>query len=489
MRVRWDREQLIGGKPKRLVSRVLRVLVWGPDQWNTRIDGGAGLNCYCGIDWAEGHHDVAIVGSDGKLVAKKRIGDDPAGFTALTEMLADAGDSPEDPIPIAIETPRGLLVAALRASGRPVFAINPMAVARYRERSSVARAKSDHADAMTLANILRVDAHLHRTLPADSELTQAIAVLARAQQDAVWRRSKATNELRSVLREYYPAFLDTFAGKSATNLAKPQARAVLAIALTPADTAKLTKARIATALRRAGRKRGIDELAANILERLRAPQLRQPELVEKAMGRQTLALLAMLDAACVGADELEQAATEEFRKHPDHAVITSFPGLADLTGARILAEIGDDRARFADDRALKAYAGSAPVTRASGKLISITHRRLKNDRLAAVGWVWAWATYAAGRGRRCELAGRVSVVSVVVPLNGFHGHNLATGAVPCRQIRRSRRQLCPGRARSPRGPARAGRRVRCVVAPVPARRAVRRGALGCDRRPAARSER
>ena len=264
---------------------------------------------------------------------------------------------------------------------------------------------------------------------------------------------------------------------------------MLAIALTPADTAKLTKARIATALRRAGRKRGIDELAADILERLRAPQLRQPELVEKAMGRQTLALLAILDAACVGADELEQAATEEFRKHPDHAVITSFPGLADLTGARILAEIGDDRARFADDRALKAYAGSAPVTRASGKLISITHRRIKNDRLAAVGWVWAWATYAAGRGRRCELAGRVSVVSVVVPLNGFHGHNLATGAVPCRQIRRSRRQLCPGRARSPRGPARAGRRVRCVVAPVPARRAVRRGALGCDRRPAARSER
>jgi Transposase IS116/IS110/IS902 family len=172
-------------------------------------------------------------------------------------------------------------------------------------------------------------------------------------------------------------------------LIPPDVRAAVA----PADTAKLTKARIATALRRAGRKRGIDELAAEILERLRAPQLRQPELVEKAMGRQALVLLAILDAACVGADEPEQAATEEFRKHPDHAVITSFLGLADLTGARILAEIGDDRARFAYDRALKAYAGSAPVTRASGKLISITHRRIKNDRLAAVGWVWA--TYAA----------------------------------------------------------------------------------------------
>ncbi|MGW0163560.1 IS110 family transposase [Mycobacterium sp. NPDC003323] len=351
------------------------------------------MDCSCGIDWAEGHHDVAIVDSGGKLVAKKRISDDPAGFTALTELLAEAGDSADDPIPIAIETPRGLLVAALRASGRPVFAINPMAVARYRERRSVARAKSDHADAMTLANILRVDAHLHRELPADSELAQAIAVLARAQQDAVWRRSKASNELRSILREYYPAFLDTFAGKSATNLAKPAARAVLALAPTPAHAAKLTKTRIAAALRRAGRKRGIDDLAADIVERLRAPQLRQPDLVEQAMGRQAVALLAMLDAACAGADDLEQAAAEEFRKHPDHAVITSFPGLADLTGARVLAEIGDDRDRFADNRALKAYAGSAPVTRASGKVTSITHRRIKNDRLAAVGWVWA--TYAS----------------------------------------------------------------------------------------------
>ena len=100
--------------------------------------------------------------------------------------------------------------------------------------------------------------------------------------------------MRSVLREYYPAFLATFAGKSATNLAKPEARAVLAIVPTPADTAKLTKARVAAALRRAGRKRGIDELAADIVKRLRAPQLRQPELVEKAMGRQALALLTML---------------------------------------------------------------------------------------------------------------------------------------------------------------------------------------------------
>ncbi|MCX0272949.1 IS110 family transposase [Nocardia zapadnayensis] len=346
------------------------------------------MHRYCGVDWAEGHHDIAIVDREGKLVSKKRISDDPTGFAELTRLLGEAGDTAEDPIPVAIETPRGLMVAALRTSGRPIFAINPMAVARYRERHSVARAKSDHADAMTLANILRVDAHLHRRLPEDSDLARAVAVLARAQQDAVWRRTKASNELRSLLREYYPAFLATFAAKSATNLAKAEARAVLAIAPTPAQGARLTKTRVSAALRRAGRQRGVDQLAAEIVEGLRTAQLRQPEPVEHAMGRQTLALLAMLDAACTGADDLEQAAAAEFRRHPDYTTITSFPGLADLTGSRMLAEIGDDRTRFADARALKAYAGSAPVTRASGKTISITHRRIKNDRLAAVGWVW-----------------------------------------------------------------------------------------------------
>ncbi|PSR70268.1 IS110 family transposase [Nocardia sp. MDA0666] len=362
------------------------------------------------MDCAEGHHDSAIVAPDGTLVAKKRIGDDPTGFAELTQLLADAGDTAENPIPVAIETPRGLMVAALRASCRPVYAINPMAVARYRERHSMARAKSDHVDAMILANILRVDAHLHRRLPGDSERAQAISVLARAQQDAVWRRAKASNELRSLLREYFPAFLTVFAGKSATNLAKSEARAVLAIAPTPAHVVKLTKTRIAAALRRAGRQRGIDTLAAEILDGLRHPHRRQPALVEKAFGRQALALLAALDTACTGADDLEQAAAEEFRKHPDYAIITSFPGLADLTGARMLAEIIDDRTKFASDRALKAYAGSAPVTRASGKSISITHRRIKNDRLAAAGWVWAFAASS-----RCN------------PARGHYQHRRAHG--------------------------------------------------------------
>jgi hypothetical protein len=231
---------------------------------------------------------------------------------------------------------------------------------------------------------------MHRRIPADSDLVQAIAVLARAQQDAIWRRTKAGNELRSVLREYYPSFLRAFAGKSATNLASPEARAILAIAPTPATGTALSKARIAAALRRAGRTRYVDRTAEEIKAALREPQLRQPVLVEDAFGRQALALLAALNAACAGVDELGAAAAEAFRRHPDYAIITSFPGLADSSGARMLAEIGDDRARFTDARALKAYAGSAPVTRASGRSISVTYRRVKNDRLCAAGWLWAF---------------------------------------------------------------------------------------------------
>ena len=110
---------------------------------------------FCGIDWAEQHHDVAVVDQDGKLIAKKRIHDTLQGWQQLLDLLAAAGDNAQAPIPVAIETPRGLLVAALRATGRPVYAINPMAVARYRDRHTVARSKSDHADALVLANILR----------------------------------------------------------------------------------------------------------------------------------------------------------------------------------------------------------------------------------------------------------------------------------------------------------------------------------------------
>jgi transposase len=145
----------------------------------------------------------------------------------------------------------------------------------------------------------------------------------------------------------------------------------------------LTKVRISAALRRGGRKRGVDQLAARLHEALRWPQPRQARRVEEALGAQAVRLLATLDTECASVTQLGEATAEAFAQHPDYQIITSFTGLGDLTGARVLAEIGDDRARFADARSLKAYAGSAPVTRASGRSLSVTHRRVKNNRLAA----------------------------------------------------------------------------------------------------------
>src|ERR1700691_5030244 len=194
------------------------------------------MDVFCGIDWAEDHHDIALAGRDGQLLAHQRISDDAAGLARLLELLAEHGDTPDDPIPVAIETPRGLLVACLRATGRPVYPVNPMSVARYRDRHSVAGRKSAHGDSVVLAGVLRTDMHAHRPLPADSELAQAIAVVARAQQDAVWDRPTAHNKLRSHLREYYPAFLAAYASADG-GIMRPDARTILAAAPTPAAAA------------------------------------------------------------------------------------------------------------------------------------------------------------------------------------------------------------------------------------------------------------
>jgi transposase len=271
------------------------------------------VSVLCGLDWAEDHHDVALVDPDGNLVGKRRISDDAAGSTQLLKLLTDAGDSAEDPIPVAIETSRGLLVACLRATGRKVYAINPKSVDRYRDRHSVARKKSDAGDALVLAHILRTDRAAHRPLPADSELAQAIAVLARAQQDAVWERTCAHNKLRSLLREYNPAIIAAFAAKRG-GILRPEARTILAAAPTPSAAAKLSKSQLRALLVRAGRRRGIDAEAERLQTVLRAEYLHHPPVVEDAFGVQAVALLRHLEAACANAEQLDAAAVAHFER-------------------------------------------------------------------------------------------------------------------------------------------------------------------------------
>lgn len=359
------------------------------------------MQVFCGIDWSEHHHDVALIDGEGTLLSRCRITDDANGYDQLLNLLTQYGDSPARPIPVAIETSRGLLVAALRTGKRQVFAINPLAVARYRDRHTVSRTKSDPADALALAHILRTDMHRHRPLPADSDQAKAITVLARAQQDAVWNRQQIANQTRSLLREYYPAALEAFHTRKG-GLARPDARTVLTMAPTPTQAARLTLSQLRTALKRSGRSRNIDTDARQLQTLFRTPRPRQPVPVEHAMGQQLMALLAQLDAACQATDDLAAAVEEHIHTHPDADILLSFPGLGPLLAARVLAEIGDDRTRFSSARGLKSYAGSAPITRSSGKKRYVGRRYIKNDRLCHAGHLWAFASLSASPGAKAH---------------------------------------------------------------------------------------
>ena len=341
-----------------------------------------------------------MIDGDGRVVGRRRVGNDAAGFAELLTLLAETGDSPEHPIPVAIETDHGLWVAALRATGRVIYPINPLVASRYRARYAVSGAKSDATDAVLLANIVRTDRDAHRPLPTDTELAQAIRVLARAQQDAVWARQQIGNQIRDLLNDFYPAAIVAFAALPSGGLARADARTILAAAPTPAQAAKLTPARLRRLLIQAGRRRDLDRDVDRLRAAFTDTYLHQPPQVENAMGIQLATLLRQFDAACAAVEELAEAAIAHFEQHPDAAIITSFPGLGNLAGARVLAEIGDDRTRFADARGLKAFAGSAPITRASGKKTVVLHRHIKNRRLAAVGSIWALGSLRASPGAR-----------------------------------------------------------------------------------------
>ena len=244
---------------------------------------------------------------------------------------------------VGIETDRGLLVGALVAAGYRVYAVNPLAASRYRDRHSTSRAKSDKADAKILADLVRTDRHNHRTVAPDSELHGAIKVLARSHQNLIWTRQRQTNALRSALREYYPGALTAF-----PELGHADALAVLAIAPDPERGRKLSEARIVTALRRGGRQRNLERRAREIRAALRQPQLAAPPLVAEAQAANTSALVAVITTLNEQITRLEAELVEAFEHHPDAEILRSLPGLGDILGARVLAEFGDAPDRYVD---------------------------------------------------------------------------------------------------------------------------------------------
>jgi transposase len=293
------------------------------------------LTITCGIDWAEAHHDVALVDEQGTVIARRRIRSGAEGFVALMDMIGEHGDDPAD-IPVAIETDKNLLVVALSGAGFPVYPINPRAVARYRERHGQAGGKSDSGDAAVLANILRTDRPMHRPLATISEHALAIKALARQHQEAIWALNQTASRLRSVLLEFYPHAVTTF-----TNLKRFAATAILAAAPTPEAAARLNRRRVVTILHRCGR-RNDPTLVEKILAGLKAPVLRQHARVEAALGVTVVQLVAIINAMRTAVGALETELAREFDTHPMASTLQSAPGLGPILAARVLAEIGDD---------------------------------------------------------------------------------------------------------------------------------------------------
>ncbi len=336
------------------------------------------MKVFVGHDWAEAHHDVHVEDGDGRRLGGGRLPDGLEGVARFHELVALHVDTAGDVV-VATETDRGLFVGALVAAGYTVLAVNPMSTSRYRERHTTSGAKSDPGDAKVLAGLARTDGHNHRPIAGDSELAEAVKVLARTHQSLIWTRQRQLNQLRSMLREFYPAALEAF-----EELGHSDALAVLTIAPTPTLGRQVSASKIASALRGGGRQRRVDERAEQIRTALRTDQLAAPPLLSEAMGSTVIALVAIATELTAQIGRIENDLATSFDQHPDAEIIRSLPGLGMILGARVLAEFGDDPNRYADAKCRKNYAGTSPITRASGKSHVVLARYARNRRLADV---------------------------------------------------------------------------------------------------------
>jgi transposase len=331
---------------------------------------------FVGDDWAEEHHDVEVQDELGRVLGRAKLPEGVAGIGRLHAMLGEhLGEDDEVTVVVGIETDRGPWVQALIAAGYQIYAINPLQVARYRERHGVSGAKSDTGDAHALADMVRTDRHQLRPVAGDSAQAEAVKVLSRAHKTLIWERTRHMLRLRHALREFFPAALVAFDDLSATD-----ALELLAAAPDPTSAAALSVETITAALAKARRHHRAAKAEA-IAAALRTEHLGQPSIVAAAYAvtvRAQAAILAVLNTQIA---ELQEQVDANFSQHPDVEVYLSQPGLGVVLGARVLAEFGDDKQRYVDAKARKNYAGTSPITRQSGKKKVVLARYVHNDRL------------------------------------------------------------------------------------------------------------
>jgi transposase len=349
-----------------------------------------------GDDWAEDHHDIEVMDEAGRVLARKRLPEGPAGIGQLHELIGRVlpEQGTDAVVQVGIETDRGPWVAALIAAGYVVFPVNPLQASRYRSRHGVSGAKSDGGDAHMLADVVRTDAHQLRPAAGDSAQASAVKVLARTHKTLIWERTAVAQRLRAQLREYFPAAVAAF-----EDLDAPDALELLAKAPDPASAAKLTRAQVSAVLKHAGRRK-IAERTDAILAALRSPQLGQPPALTAAYAATARSLIAVITTLNEQVASLQRQVEAHFGQHPDAEIYRSQPGLGAITGARVLGEFGDDPHRYASSKARKNYGGTSPITRASGKKKIVAARFVHNDRLIDALMIQAFAALRVSPGAR-----------------------------------------------------------------------------------------
>jgi transposase len=354
------------------------------------------VQLFIGDDWAEDHHDIEVMDAAGRVLAKARLPEGIAGMARLHELAGQhlGEDADDAQVVIGIETDRGPWVAALVAAGYTVFPVNPLQASRYRERHGVSGAKSDGGDAHMLADMVRTDSHQLRPAAGDSPGSQAVKVVARAHKTLIWERTRHIQRLRHQLREYFPAALEAF-----EDLAAPDTLELLAKAPDPARAAKLTRAQVSAALKRA-RRRNIADKATAIIAALRGEHLAQPPALTAAYAATVRSQIAVITTVSQQVKTLEEQVGAHFGQHPDAEIYLSQPGMGVIPGARVLGEFGDDPHRYIHAKARKNYAATSPITRASGKKKAVLARFVHNSRLIDALMAQAFAALTASPGAR-----------------------------------------------------------------------------------------
>ncbi|MFB9726881.1 IS110 family transposase [Haloechinothrix salitolerans] len=350
-----------------------------------------------GDDWAEDHHDIELMDASGRRLAKARLPEGVAGMARLHMMIGHQlgeTDDEDAEVVIGIETDRGPWVAALVAAGYTVMAVNPLQAAEFRRRLGVSGAKSDAGDAHVLADMVRTHSHELRPVAGDSARAEAVKVVARTHKTLIWERTRHTQRLRHALRDYFPAALEAF-----EDLDAAEALELLAKAPTSAQAARLTITQISAALKRA-RRRNVAEKAAAIQAALRTEHLGQPEIVAAAYAASIQSLIAVISVLTDQVKTLQGQVEAHFGQHPAAEIIASQPGMGAVLGARVLAEFGDDPHRYTTAKARKNYAGTSPITKASGKRKVALARFIHNDRLIDALMTQAFAALKASPGAR-----------------------------------------------------------------------------------------